>query len=816
MNKFSKTAALALSALLISSAFAVGCGDEPGQQREENTVAVWGAEDTFKALRDNSYTERHGNKAEIRISAVRNEVENAQIILTPQKSVTEYTLALSDFKASGGAVFSKDNFKVYNQKYIDVTKTTTNRFSAGYYPDALLPFETAVAYGENKVAAGENQGIWFECRIPEQQAAGEYTGNFKITIDGEVRDVPVTVKVFDYTLSDTVHSRSSFGVHRYWNEGGIVSAEKDASYDMYALYYEYLLEHRISTRYLPAAMSDIDGFIVQLRKYVKSEKCSNYILPYVSKWDNAISGTGIDYELYERQFDAIAEACIQDNYNYLAKASTYFAMFDEITAAGAIATANKFYTKIYKLHFDIAKRWETSLDCDAEFKAELIQSMLDVTQLMVTSYNKNFGDQLTFCPLLDKYDASSSRALYQKTYVIADDDSDYRITQNDEKWWYSAGIPKNPYASYHIDDNGYSPIVYSWMQYANDVVGNLYWSTTFYLVREKENNVIVHNTLQDCYTTAMRFPNTNGDGFLVYPGAPYGIKGPVGCVRLQQLLDGLEEYDMLYALEQKYEQLKGSGVPADFDAVMQFFYERLFSGTRVSSSEQTYEQMRERLLELITLAENTGALITDAALSENDVDVTLFIPAGATAQFSGTEQSRTAVTGGNIVKVRMPLSASESDFSLTVNGHTARLLVDGKYVEYSGNALKNMFTANNGTVEYSSDGAVFTFPASADKRHSFTFAKTLAEQITQSLRAIKMEITVDSECSIEVLFNGSGMTAALPVATGRLEAGYNEFTVNVSTLNWASLGTVTGVTVRIGGSGDNTARLLAVNSLVLQ
>ena len=335
------------------------------------------------------------------------------------------------------------------------------------------------------------------------------------TADGKEFSFPVSLKVYDYTLSDEVHSKSSFGIHRYWNEGGIVSAEKDASYEMYAAYYEYLLQHRISARYMPSAMEDIEGFVAQLRKYAVNGKCSNYILPYVSKWDDDFSGTGIDYDLYERQFDAIAEASAEDDIDYLEKASTYFAMFDEITAAGDIEKANAFYKKIYKLHFKIAQKWESSLDCSAEMKSKLINSMLNLSQLMVTTYSDKFADQVTFCPLLDKYNTPASKDKYKNTYVIEDENSDYTISQNAEKWWYSAGIPKHPYASYHIDDNGYSPIVYSWMQYANDVVGNLYWSATFYLERVSENNKIVYNALQDCYSTAMRFPSTNGDGFLV-------------------------------------------------------------------------------------------------------------------------------------------------------------------------------------------------------------------------------------------------------------------------------------------------------------
>lgn len=64
------------------------------------------------------------------IAAVRNEYENAQVILTAEKDVKSYTVTLSDLTGAAGT-FKKENFKIYNQKYIEVTKTTTNAFTSG-------------------------------------------------------------------------------------------------------------------------------------------------------------------------------------------------------------------------------------------------------------------------------------------------------------------------------------------------------------------------------------------------------------------------------------------------------------------------------------------------------------------------------------------------------------------------------------------------------------------------------------------------------------------------------------------------------------
>lgn len=783
-------------------------------EHKDDLIHLWSVEDTFKVLQDANYETYYDNEAKIVISSAKNEYENAQIIISPEKDIKSYDITLSDLKDKNGNIFDKSNFKVYNQKYIEVTKTTTSRFNSGYYPDALLPFDVAIDYKENFINKGNNQGIYFECYVPKNQNGGVYEGTFTLSLDNNVYNIPVSVTIYNYTLQDTVHSRSSFGVHRYWNEGGIVSAEKNASYEMYEKYYEYLLEHRISTRYLPAAMEDVDGFIIELRKYVRDEKCSNYIIPYISKWDNELNGTCIDYDLYKTYLNAIATQSILDNYNYFEKASTYFAMFDEITSDSMIKLANKFYKKILDLHFEMATLWEKDLNCEETLKNKIIDSMLNISQLMVTTYNKKFEDYVTFCPLLDKYDDQDSKNNYMNSYTY--EDNGHTITQNSEKWWYSAGIPKNPYASYHIDDNGYSPIVYSWMQYANDVVGNLYWSATFYLVRTSENNKVVYNTLQDCYTTAMRFPNTNGDGFLLYPGAPYGIDGPVGSIRLQQILDGLEEYDMLYALEEKYENLKLQGIDCDFDSVLNFFYERLFTGTKVATSNETYETMREQLLSLLELAQNTNVIVTKATTTSSKLETTIYVPQGKEITCNGNKVKEELVENGKILTINYDLINKESNFNISVDEFKATLLVNAKYVEYKGNDLKDLFTSSIGTITNDENGTNIEFAPSTSKRHLFSFASTLVEMITSDTNTINLILNSDSQCNIEILFTGDKSAVAIPVYSGTIKNGENNIDINISTLNFETIGNLKNVTIRLGDQGDNVSRKIAIKALSIK
>jgi hypothetical protein len=62
---------------------------------------------------------------------------------------------------------------------------------------------------------------------------------------------------------------------------------------------------------------------------------------------------------------------------------------------------------------------------------------------------------------------------------------------------------------------------------------------------------------QPGHTEWVRFPN--GDGFLIYPGAPFGQRGPVPSIRVEQAGEGCEDYEYLWLLRDRIETAKKSG-----------------------------------------------------------------------------------------------------------------------------------------------------------------------------------------------------------------------------------------------------------------
>jgi len=192
--------------------------------------------------------------------------------------------------------------------------------------------------------------------------------------------------------------------------------------------------------------------------------------------------------------------------------------------------------------------------------------------------------------------------------------------------------PLAPYPTVHLEDEILGTRVMGWMMNNYNIVGSLYWDVTLYAWREDHWNNL---QLTDYYGKALRFPAANGDGFLLYPGAPYGIYGPVASMRLAALRDAFEDYDLLYALEEMY---KANGLNEEMlDNAMAVLNARLYNGAKVkhgTAQVGVFDEVRDTLAQLLTLAEN-GIFITNAAETNSKTTFTVQTPADTVVK-SGT------------------------------------------------------------------------------------------------------------------------------------------------------------------------------------
>lgn len=804
MRKFiGRAVAVVLAAGMAFSAGA--CNEEKGGN---NNISVWTADSTVRINRDKDY----GRESDLsfRIAMTRNEYESAQVILTPEKEVSSYSVTLSDLTSAEGKTLSKENFYVYNQKYLNVTNQSDG-FSTGFgwYPDALLPMETAEKYGENTIAAGENQGLWITCYCPKDQAAGTYNGTFTVHCDGQDFEVKASVTVYDYTLTDDITAKSAFAINR-----AFMNASGDDSLEHYKAAYDMLLEYRLAGINLPTLVENTDYYLEAVREYY--DKTPSYSVPYTIVYNSAANDQDMDYDKFKATLTALAEISLQDEKNYLDKAYLYLgSLIDEPTMGGTVDRAVRIAHQVEIAKEELASEMERDSSYSGALGAEIIDAVRNFPHIVTNRYTDelyNDGEGVKYwVPLFDDFNSVARQELYENSGV--------------EYWWYGCIGPNNPFPTYQLDDYLITSRIVSWMQKDYGASGNLFWDTCFW-VEYRDGTY----TRKDPYTASPEhFPGDNGDGFLFYPGTKYGI-GPVASIRLHSIRDGLEEYEILNKLEENY-AAKGY----DADGILQTLYKKLYSNAQVNGevTEDTsiFSETREELMTLGQMNQTFGAYIGEVAENSTEVRFTVAAEKDVKVKLNGQTAEPVAENGGLYeYECVVRLDQDENAFQMELERDGKSMVythsLGGKSVLF--NAVETeedakLFTAEGGTVSLVSASVMGSegnalrvdLPAATEKTSEMRFTTSFDALKTASSLAVEIYNPSDINVPLVIYVDTSGSDILRPVYSGTLLHGKTVAELSFANFNWSSYGDAESLVFRIGSIGD-AAKTLYFDNFVLK
>lgn len=358
-----------------------------GCQKNKEEVHVWCTSSYEKVPAEADFSSHYNDKT-FSLSLVKNEIEAAQIVIS-SPSNEEYKITLSDLRDDSGNVLSKEYFNVYHEKMI----TLENKYDylsplvIGDFPDALLPYQKAVEYHENVVKSKQNQPVWINLKVPAEQKAGTYKGEFKVEVGGTSFAVPASVKVYNYTLSNVTHSESSFVLR----DSNILLTEMDSSEEMLKKYYDFFLDHRLSTNF-PFELThssyndDLSYFFKYAKEYSLDDRCSLYNIPYYQLFQNveidndgylAIGDkratnpesrrmaeiAGYDWDRLLVVLEKMVEESLKDGIDLFKKATFAGTIFDEFTndTSNGYMALNKAVYNIRRLD-DIALHIAETID----------------------------------------------------------------------------------------------------------------------------------------------------------------------------------------------------------------------------------------------------------------------------------------------------------------------------------------------------------------------------------------------------------------------------------------------------------------------
>ena len=780
-----------------------GSGNAPSVEVVAGDVDIWSAPGTEKVLQDKltGYDDIKGD-AKIELYTAKGEYEGQHLILTSKtKPVTGIDVSVSNLthESNSTVKFPKENIEVFFEKYVEVKKIYENNgATTGKYPDALIPMKNIVEYGENKMEAGTNQGLYVRFNVPKDQLAGKYTGNLTLNYAGLSKTIPVTLEVANLTISEETHARSYFISEWQYRLG-----ELDSTQAMLEKYIQAGLEYRIS----PAGVvidktfddEGINYYVETAAKYMKDPRCTHVALPQKSKTQTVVvngeslTASAPDPVIMEKILDAFIKKSFEDNFDYVSKLGSH--LVDEPQLNNAL-TRTKVATTIFKNTLKkVADKLEAESHSNATLKAKLVNSVRNVRAIITASYADEYADYIdTWCPTVDYYNTESQRAKY---------------ADQEEKWWYTCISPRAPYPTYHTEDTLLSARTLSWMQAEYDVVGNLFWATNVYA----NYTGSYYENIDDFYEgDASRFSQVNGDGYLFYPGKPYGVDGPIGSLRLEAIRDGIEEYEVLYALKNDYKAISAStGIAFDAKNAIRNLATDLYSGTQVDTTSEKFDAARKALYQLAMMGSSSAKASIIEYSDDNYGNITykIFAANGYDVYNGQTKLTATqTVTGGKVYSVVNQLNSTVNKINLKVTNGSATYIFDknlgGKVTVTGAESFASSFAKDTAGV------SATLVDANGVNGESGKLVKIDVNSTTEGIQRIKFNTSVISSLNanskkvvLRIYCKGlsssgesfnfsvktqSGKPAIKELATVNLKNGWNVVEVSLAGLNFDNHG----------------------------
>ena len=752
-----------LATLLVTSMLFVGSSCDTLIGSGTNEIELFATPITEKILQDVEATASQKSTAKFAITSAKGETEDAQIVVKPSKDVKSCEITVGTLISEEGVEFPAENLSLYYQKYIEI-KTRSDGYTNnpfGFYPDILLPYEKAVEYKENTIKGGQNQSIILSAKVDQNQEVGVYTGQATITLDGIQKVVEVSLEVKDLTLPTNRKLLTNYNTDYVL----IVDGELNDTREMFDAYYEFLLDYNVTARRFPSA-TDAEEFKASIRKYY--DRINSYEVP-------ADGTSSFNEDLFVQSLKAVAEISLEDGRNYFEKARYWLYCVDEAvqnnTTDKAVETVDKFNEVADRVAAEV-ETWSVP-DNGEVTKALLAESIRGAKALMTSYYSDLMPNVELWCPTIQHMKTTQQR----ENYV------------GEEYWAYTVNLSTEPMPTLNLDSpNGLNTSrAFGWICNDYNISGRLYYETCYYQKVSWSGGF--HYEKCDPYTEAMRYPGTNGDGFVLYPGARYGIFGPMASNRLVSVRDSVDDYELLYQLENKYAQ-----AGYDADEILGVLYDSLYSGVKVFANGNELLEAREQLFNLHELADK-GVFVT---------------------KFEKTGTGYQAFVAGEGVSVAMNGESvqANSEYTFTLSGSSNVLCIEkdgAKFVYNLGGASHilvdyDMQETSKGVAdskiythtvvdgaEIGVEGMVEKVQFNSQKKNVYVRPLNAGNVLNANTKEVRIVLYNPTQTDVTMYCYVEGEVEA-PIDTFTIKPGKNVLEVSgFEFLNWKTLGTATGM-----------------------
>ncbi len=561
---------------------------------EDSSIDLW-FEHSFKKVMTSDITPSDMNTYSVYMG--KNETENAQFVLYSDETKTKLRASISDFTDENGNTVDAE---IYYQMYVTLDNVNTTGYIGatqentflrnGEQPDPVVPMSAINLF---KLNGGKSQAFYIRLKTTEDSKSGWYSAqlNIKNAMNQVVKTATVYAYVWDFVIEDKPALQTSFYM-----------GNKPDQYGSYEIYYNYLLENRINAM-------DVPGELNSSNPYLTDDRVGAIRVTYTNGGNSNTYMESSAGEYY-RYADIYTDLSSMKEWDSI-KDKFYFYTADEPMSKEhqdrITGTSGHTVDDVKKTSEYLAKYWPNAATVVPyhenhpypyytyeQTMASLDTSLIkDSTQEMIDS-----ASCTVWCPHINGFTPSyeleargytgtnivgrirnlsatiSGNILKGEAYynwealygdfadrVISNNIVRNRDGQNNDRLWaYTAGWGQTyTYAHHMIEHTGLQTKMLFWQLYQNDVTGYLYYDVN------KWGGDYVDKTVTGDKTGAWKV-NTNeiaggytsySSGILFYQAIQGGFTKDVqyvGSIRVEQMRDGIEEYQMLTMLD----ELKGN------------------------------------------------------------------------------------------------------------------------------------------------------------------------------------------------------------------------------------------------------------------
>jgi len=475
-------------------------------------------------------------RSEYALEAARNEYESFQVIVFPVQHELRNVRCriVSPLAGPGGARVSAT---VRLVGYVFCKQPSYEVPHTGWWPDPLLDFTDTV----ERVPFGEVAVFWITVHVPEDAPAGLYRGALEVTAESvPAQRFGMTLTVWDFAIPKHTHLRTALS---FRSLAKVYPPERLA--EMTRKYENWMLnEYHLNPGSIYSGPPDWDAD--RLRE-LKRLGLNAINLTYL----NAPRGSKFDAAKYWRTFE--------DRVRRVEK-------WLPVVEAADVRDLCYIYC------FD--ERPTDQLDVVFETAARLKQKWPDI-EVMTTAYDPTFGldrkngDAVDiWVPLTPHFDSNAERIAQARR-------------AGRQVWWYICIGPQHPYANWFIEYPAIEArLIMGAMTAKYRPDGFLYYAVNRWPV----NDHPIRSGPRTDWNPAS-YKNNNGDGSIMCAGP----NGPLATVRLENIRDGIEDYEYYHLLRRllarRNGRVKKESGGGPFRSIGRFFGRLIMGGVR--SSEKT-------------------------------------------------------------------------------------------------------------------------------------------------------------------------------------------------------------------------------------